>query len=163
LGVPSFGELFDVRLDGTPDAAELIARLVEVAPEGLVFREARRVPDWEPALAKRIAASDFVFSAGDEARAADFMARDTAPVPRGIDARPAVLSLDLLEATPLARALGWPERPLLRARLRVSAEGSVKPAELAELLGISGAEVARLGLVGEGGSDPFEPPDQRWD
>jgi radical SAM family uncharacterized protein/radical SAM-linked protein len=162
LGVPSFGELFDVRLDGVPEPDELVARLNEVAPEGLVFRAARRVPDGEPGLAKRIVAADFalapVADVDLEARAAAFLALGSAPVARGIDARPAVLGLDPLDAPGLARALGWRERPMLRARLRVSAEGSVRPVELAELLELGGADIARLGLLGEGGADPFDPP-----
>ena len=49
----------------------------------------------------------------------------------------------------------------MRARLRVSSDGSIKPSELTQLLGIGDADIARLGLVGlkDGVEyDPLDPP-----
>ena len=167
LGVPSLGEVFDVRLDGTPEPGALTDALNQVSPEGLTFLAARRLAADVPGLAKHIAAADFVFGAADDvdlaARAAEFLSLATAPTPRGSDAREAVLALEVLDAPAIARALAWRERPLLRARLRVSSDGSVKPSELAELLGLAeaGTDIARLGLVGlkDGVEyDPLDPP-----
>ena len=161
LGVPSLGEIFEVRLDASPAPDALVEALNQVTPEGLGFLAARRLPAAAPGLAKHIDAADFLFGAPDDVdlagRAAAFMALATAPTPRGNDARAAVLALDVLDAPAAARALGWRERPLLRARLRVSSEGTVRPAELAELLGLSGADIARLGLVRLVGGAELDP------
>jgi radical SAM family uncharacterized protein len=92
--------------------------------------------------------------AHDEARlqriASAFLAKDRVIVERDsktIDARALVLALDVVADTRLCAALDWPAAPLLRARVSSTAEGSIKPAELARALGLAGARVARLGVV----------------
>jgi radical SAM-linked protein len=174
LGIAALGEMFDVRVDGSPDAAELAARLNEVSPEGIHFSAARRLDTGAPSLSKLVAAADFVFSAPgwDDAAltrlAGEFLARAEAPVDRSgsvFDARRFVVGFDVLAGDAAARlcaALDWQPRPLLTARIRTSAEGSVKPVELATLLGLADAEIARLALVGLNAAgapfDPLDPP-----
>jgi hypothetical protein len=122
-------------------------------------------------LGKLIDAVDLVIApapdgiAHDEARleriARAFLAKASAPVAREhkmIEVRALVSELDVIigdAATKLCAAIDWPATPLLRARVRSTAEGSCKPAELARALGVWGgddpraehARVARLGVV----------------
>ena len=171
LGVPSLAEVCDVDLehDGTPLAADAVAdRLRAVVPEGIAILSCELVPPGDRGLGKRIRAYDLLVQpapdgiAFDEARlariAAAFLSRDTAPVARGdktVDLRALVESLEVVADDKLSAALDWNPGPLLRARIRWSAEGSAKPVEVARALGIFGpddpraphARVARLGLV----------------
>jgi hypothetical protein len=78
---------------------------------------------------------------------------------RTLDARAAVLALDVAQPAQIARALDWRDRPAIRARLRISAEASVKPSELAAALELGEVEIARLGLVSE--VDLLAPPAPR--
>jgi radical SAM-linked protein len=171
LGAPSLGELFDVRLDGEWDEAELAARLSEVAPDGLKILGARRLADGAPVLSKAIQAADWLLSPApdglrmDAARlervASSFLARATAPIARArngehaaktIDARAHVIALDVVgdaEAAPLRELFGWDAGgPALRARVYAGGDGSVRPVELSGALGFARADVARLALVG---------------
>jgi radical SAM-linked protein len=161
LGIPSLGELFDVRVDGDPEPDELARRLNEVSPEGIVFTACRRVPDGSPGLSKRIQAADFLLRPRqpdwDQARLAAL--RTDSPFVLGLEA------IGGEAAEKLARALDWAVGPMLRARVTMGAEGSVKPVELARSLGLEPAEIARLALVGLGGDaagaedfDPLETP-----
>ncbi len=175
LGIASLGEMFDVRVDGSPDAGELAAALNEVSPEGIHFSDARQLTTGAASLAKLVAAADFAFAppsreAWDEGAltrlAGEFLARAEAPVDRSgsvFDARRFVVGFDVLAGDAAARlcgALDWPARPLLTARIRTSAEGSVKPVELATLLGLADADLARLALVGfDPAGAPFDPLD----
>jgi radical SAM family uncharacterized protein/radical SAM-linked protein len=157
LGIPSLGELFDVRVDhdagAPPEPAELARRLNEVSPEGIVFTECRRVPDGATGLSKLIHAADFVFqprSPGwDEARLGRLSTAD-----------PHVLALEVLggeAAVPLAQALDWPAGAMLRVRVTLGPDGSVKPVELARALELGPVEIARLALVGLNGAEDFDP------
>jgi radical SAM-linked protein len=164
LGVPSFGELVDVRCDLEIDADELRARLDSVAPEGLRFLAARRVPNGERSLAKVVHAADYLIGAAGDlgAAAAAFLARSEAPVTRGeeriVDARKFVLDLQVIEDEKLARALEWEPRALLRGRVSTSAEGSVKPSELLRAIGLGEeATIARLALIGISDGREFDP------
>jgi hypothetical protein len=59
----------------------------------------------------------------------------------------------------LCAALDWPDRPVLRVRVRATSDGSAKPSEVARALGVWGADdlraehalIARLGVVERGG------------
>jgi radical SAM-linked protein len=174
LGLASLGEMVDVRIDATPAPDELLERLNEVSPEGIRFTGCRLVPTGLPGLSKLVHAADFAFApsttteAGDlRARAEAFLAKTEVSVMRDggiVDARRFVVGFDVLsgeEATKLRAALDWGAgAPVLTARIRTSAEGSVKPVELAELLGLGGADLARLALVGlDPMGRPFDPLD----
>jgi radical SAM-linked protein len=175
LGLASLGEMVDVRIDGTPAPEELVDRLNQVSPEGIHFTGARLVPMGLPGLSKLVHAADFAFApqtataAGDlRARAEAFLAKTEVPVVRDggtIDARRFVVGFDVLsgdQASKLRAALDWSggSDPVLTARIKTSAEGSVKPVELADLLGLTNADLARLALVGlRSDGDPFDPLD----
>jgi hypothetical protein len=115
----------------------------------------------------------------DEARlrriAAAFFARTEAPLlregGRTIDVRALVTELDVISgeaAERLCAALDWPAAPLLRARVRSTAEGSAKPQEVARALGVWGpddprathAAIARLGVVPAGKVESAAPQER---
>jgi radical SAM family uncharacterized protein/radical SAM-linked protein len=175
LGVPALAELVDVRLDVDLPAEAVHERLREVSPEGLTITQVDRLLPGAPGLGKLIASSDWLFMPRadglrmDAARldrlATTFMARTSASLERDghkgyaartVDARAYVSALAVVEgdeAGALALALDWvgPEDPLpvmLRARVAAGASfgGTVRPAELATILGLAGARIARLGL-----------------
>ena len=155
LGVASLGELFEVRLDGQPDAGTLVERLNQVSPEGMRFLAARRLAETEPGLAKLVHGADYLIApVGDEAdleaAIARFLAQRRIEVSRGegvVDARGPVVSLRVVELGPVAGALEWRPRPVIEARVSLGPEGSVKPSELVRALEIGPAEIARLGMV----------------
>jgi radical SAM family uncharacterized protein len=172
-------------------AEEVRERLAAVCPPGVEILDCaivrlgghpavvERGEPAAPGLGKWITAVDLAIRpapdgmALDEARlgriAAAFLARPQALVERAdrpaVDVRSYVIALDVIggdAAAALCAALDWPAAPLLRARVRSSPEGSVKPLEVARALGVAGgadpraphAALARLGLVAE-------PPEAR--
>ncbi|MBA3459282.1 MAG: TIGR03960 family B12-binding radical SAM protein [Deltaproteobacteria bacterium] len=122
-------------------------------------------------LGKLIDAVDIVIRPASDGMAYDaarlarigaaLMAKPEAKVSRGekqIDVRHHVLDVGVIDgdaAAKLCAALDWPVAPLLRARVRATADGSAKPSEVARALGVWGnddlraehALVARLGVV----------------
>jgi radical SAM family uncharacterized protein/radical SAM-linked protein len=160
-------------------SAEVVAaRLDAVLPEGLRVLEVRVPPAGDRGLGKLVTAYDLLVQPAPDGIAHDaprlrriadaLLARDAVPVVRDgnpdkpartVDLRPLVLDLEVVAgeaATALCAALDWEDRPLLRARIKWTAEGSARPAEIARALGVWGAEdlrarhalLARLGLVG---------------
>jgi radical SAM family uncharacterized protein/radical SAM-linked protein len=175
LGVPSLGELLEVTLEATAaiPAAELLERLREVSPEGFVFACAHELPAGGPSMGKLITACDLIIVPAPDGMAHDaarlgrlaevFLARPQAIVMRDereIDVRGYVQAVDVLDAQAaarLCRALDWPEAPaLLQVRVHVTPQGSAKPVEVAQALGVWGspdaraphALIARLGFPG---------------
>jgi len=161
-------------------ADEVCDRLAGVCPPGIEIQScaivrlaghpaAPAVPD--AGLGKLIDAVDILIQpaadgiAHDVARldriAAALLARPEAKIARGdklVDVRPLVLELGVIAgeaALKLCAALDWAPGPLLRARVRATADGSAKPAEVAKALGVWGPDdvraqhalVARLGVV----------------
>jgi radical SAM family uncharacterized protein/radical SAM-linked protein len=175
LGVPSLGELLEVSLEAPTaiPAAELLERLREVSPDGIVFASAHEVPAGGPSMGKLITACDLVIAPATDGMTHDaarlgrlaeiFLARQQAIVMRDereIDVRGYVQTVDVLDtqaAARLCQALDWPEAPaLLQVRVHVTPQGSAKPVELAQALGVWGlpdpraphALIARLGFPG---------------
>jgi radical SAM family uncharacterized protein len=138
-----------------------------------------RVGRPDPGLGKLIDAIDLAIRpapdgiAFDEARlgriAAAFLARPSLVIAREggkasgrpVDVRALVTCVDVISgeaAERLCAALDWPAAPLLRVRVRSTAEGSAKPQEVARALGVWGPEdprathagIARLGVVEAG-------------
>jgi hypothetical protein len=129
---------------GTPDTGlgkliEAVDVVIRPAPDGIAFDDARL---------GRIASA--------------FLAKPHAMIERDpqktVDVRAFVTALDVIggeAAERLCAALDWPAAPLLRARVRSTAEGSAKPQEVARALGVWGgadpraehAGIARLGVV----------------
>ena len=77
---------------------------------------------------------------------------------RVIDVRPLVSELELLDqksSEMFARVAGWDAGPtLMRARVAVSNDGSAKPIEVAQAIGVGGTvlrrpDLARLGFAGK--------------
>jgi hypothetical protein len=167
-------------------ADEVAERLAAVCPPGIEIRScaivrlaghpaAPKVPDL--GLGKLIAAVDVAIKpaadgmAHDAARleriAAALLARGEARIARGdkqIDVRALVLAVDVIAgeaARTLCAALDWPDGPVLRARVKATADGSAKPSEVARALGVWGPDdpraghalVARLGVVASGPQD----------
>ncbi len=149
-------------------ADEVRERLASVCPPGIEILECAIVrlaghplakqPDL--GLGKLIDAVDLAIApapdgiAYDEPRleriARAFLAKDRVVIDRDgktIDARALVLALVVIADPRLCAALDWPAAPVLRARVSSTAEGSIKPVELARALGVAGARVARLGVV----------------
>ena len=166
-------------------ADEVRDRLAAVCPPGIEIQDCTIVrlaghprADDKPdlGLGKLIDAVDVVirpapdgmtYDAARLARIAQtFAAKTSAPILRTggnkgdktIDVRALVAEVDVIadEASEkLCAALDWPSAPLLRVRVRSTAEGSAKPAEIARALGVWGsddprgthAQVARLAMV----------------
>jgi radical SAM-linked protein len=172
LGVPALAELLDADIEHGPDGAwtgDAIAdRLRTVVPEGISILACELVPPGDRGLGRRVRAFDLLVQPSeplDEAAlaalAAEFLARTESPVARKdrtIDVRKLVEHVELVGpgvASRLCAALDWEYRPLLRARITSTADGSAKPVEVARALGLWGADdprapharVARLGLV----------------
>ena len=110
----------------------------------------------------RPAADGMAYDAARLARlGAALMAKPEAKVARGeklIDVRHMLLDVSVIDgdaAERLCTILDWPVSPLLRARVRATADGSAKPSEVARALGVWGSDdlrgehalVARLGVV----------------
>jgi len=163
-------------------ADDVCDRLAGVCPPGIEIQScaivrlaghpaAPAVPD--AGLGKLIDAVDILIQpaadgiAHDVARleriAAALLAKPEAKIARGdklVDVRPLVLEFGVIAdeaARRLCAALDWPDGPLLRARVRATADGSAKPAEVAKALGVWGSDdvraqhalVARLGVVAD--------------
>jgi radical SAM family uncharacterized protein len=161
-------------------ADEIAERLAAVCPPGIEIQScaivrlaghpaARAAPDL--GLGKLISAVDVAIQpaadgiAHDAARldriAAALIARPEARVARGdkqIDVRALVLEAGAITgdaAAAVCAALDWPDGPVLRVRVRATADGSAKPSEIARALGVWGPDdpraahalVARLGVV----------------
>ena len=164
-------------------AEAVFERLASVLPPGIALQECEIVrlaghplttgqPD--QGLGKLISAVDIaispapdgmVFDAARLQRLCDaFMQKNSVHVDRGertVDVRALVIEVSVIDgdaATRLRAALDWPTDrvvPLLRARVSATADGSVKPSEVAKALTIWGPDdlraehalVARLGVV----------------
>ena len=188
FGVPLAGAVL-VPINTRLSAEEVRDRLAAVCPPGIEIQSCEIVrlaghptapkrPD--AGLGKLIDAVDVLIQpaadgmAHDPARlqriAAALLARPDARIARGdklVDVRPLILALDVIDgeaALKLCAALDWAHGPLLRARIRATAEGSAKPSEVAKALGVWGSDelgaqhalVARLGVVAV--APPAVPP-----
>ena len=164
-------------------AGEVAERLAAVCPPGIEIQScavvrlaghpaAPAAPDL--GLGKLIDAVDLAIQpvpdgiAHDAARlerlAAALLARSEARVARGdkqIDVRAMVIAAEPIAgdaARALCAALDWPDRAVLRVRVRATSDGSAKPSEVAKALGVWGADdpraehalIARLGVVVRG-------------
>jgi len=163
LGVPSFGELCDLGIEGGGDAEALAERVREVSPEGLDVTGFWQLPPNSRGLGKLIKTYDLLVAprtgAVDERtlqQAADaLLAEERLLVERGnksIDVRALVEAIAVVDAdatASLGRALDWPPvGAALRVRVIAGNDGSAKPSEVARALGWDDGLVARLGFPG---------------
>ncbi|MDX2091042.1 MAG: TIGR03960 family B12-binding radical SAM protein [Kofleriaceae bacterium] len=142
-GHPMFAKLQPGMHGQQPDRGlgkliEAVDVVIKPAPDGITHDEARL---------ERITAA--------------LLAKAEAKVARGdkvIDVRGLILEASVIAgeaADKLASALDWPAGPVVRVRVRATAEGSAKPSEIAKALGVWGVDdpraqhalVARLGVV----------------
>jgi radical SAM family uncharacterized protein/radical SAM-linked protein len=186
LGIPSLGELLDVKLGEPVGASELVRRLQGVTLDGVDWLGGVTLGHNDRALGRVIARSEFWarLPAGTPALAGVASWETGGPVAvkrrgegsgvgRMIDVRRAVVSLDApgpgtRDLTRVLRRLEWdrsddPDRDLVRFQLSVSTEGSAKPIEVIE--GLWGPEVAaacsiaRVALWGLDGDRLVDPLD----
>ena len=176
LGIPSLGELLDVKLIDRVAPDELARRLQQVTLEGVDFLGAASLGNNDRALGRVIVESEFAArlpataGAGASVDVARALARftDAAGTPlrvqrhsdsgigRTIDVRKSLRSVATFEDEEIRRRLDWPDGALIRFRVAVSHEGSARPIEVltalfdAELA--PRAELARLALWGREGA-----------
>jgi radical SAM family uncharacterized protein/radical SAM-linked protein len=166
LGIPSLGELLDVKLIDRVPPAELVHRLQAVTLTGIDFLGAAALGDNDRALGRVIAEAEFAarLPAGADAAVGVALARfaDAEGTPlrierhsdrgigRVVDVRKSLRSIELFEDDRVRARLDWGDGALVRFRVAVSHEGSARPSEvLAALFGADlapRAELARLGL-----------------
>jgi radical SAM family uncharacterized protein/radical SAM-linked protein len=183
LGIPSLGEILDVKLVDDVDPQELARRLGRVTLDGIEIREVARVLDGERALGRVITEAEFIarLPAGVDAasgllrRAGDepLMIRRESDkgIARTVDVRKTLRSLAAYEDADARRRLDWSEGAMISFSVSVSNEGSARPSEVvAALFGADVAaetDLARLALWGEGGeggeggngrTDPLHQP-----
>jgi radical SAM family uncharacterized protein/radical SAM-linked protein len=180
LGIPSLGEILDVKLIEDLAPEDLVRRLSRVTLEGIEVLEASRIGDNDRNLGRVIAESEYLarLPAGLDpalglARFADSEAirvrRDSdKKISRMVDVRKTLRTLVAVEpsrrvngasAFDLRRRLGWTDGALVSFAVSVSAEGSARPVEV--IAGLFGPEVAaqtdlaRVALWAEYRIDPL--------
>ncbi len=185
LGMPSLGELLDVKLSDEVAPAELLGRLNAVSLAGIEFLAAAALLELEPALGRVLARAQYAVWLPDGAGAEKAMlayasgapllaarrerqdSRKSAPAAR-VDVRPSltdVASASEEEMGLLAAKLGWLDaRPdqVLTFGVVVSALGSARPVEVVEAftdpLIARSASIARLGLWAAAGKGVLAEP-----
>jgi radical SAM family uncharacterized protein/radical SAM-linked protein len=163
LGIPSLGELLDVTLVDAPDPRELMSRLNEVTLDGIQFLGATALGDDDRALGRVLACASYAallpppaalvstalvtWSEGTPLSVVRGAERGkigrTVDVRRGVTA---VVAADEMVAAALGRHFGWPAERVITFGVRVSAEGSARPAEVVEAL-VGAEPAARAELV----------------
>jgi radical SAM family uncharacterized protein/radical SAM-linked protein len=162
LGIPSLGELLDVKLIERVPPEELVRRLQAVTLDGVDFLGAAALGDNDRALGRVVAESEFAArlpaSADVDAALALLGSRaqlviqrhSERGIDRMVDVRKSLRGFAAFDDAAARRRLDWPDGALVRFRVAVSHEGSARPSEvLATLLGpeaACGAELARLAL-----------------
>jgi radical SAM family uncharacterized protein/radical SAM-linked protein len=163
LGIPSLGELLDVKLIDRVAPGELVERLQAVTLEGVDFLGAAALGDNDRALGRAIAESEMAarLPAGvDVAAGLGRFAAAGEPlvvqrhsdrgIGRTVDVRRSLRAIAGFDDGLLRRRLDWDGGPLVRFRVAVSHEGSARPVEvLTALFGAdvaAAADVARVGL-----------------
>jgi radical SAM-linked protein len=160
LGIEGRREVLDLELTEPLDPSEVLARLASASPEGLDFLEAESVP---PHRAPRVVAASYLLELPEEgpyrasttSAVTELLACTSRPFVRRrpdrtveIDLRPFVLDAAFDAAS-----------GLLQFRLKVTPEGSARPEEIVEALGLRdvldrGAILARSGVE----LAPYNPP-----
>jgi radical SAM-linked protein len=171
LGIPSLGEILDVKLVDDLSADEVARRLARVSLEGIEILDVARVAEGERTLGRVITESEIIARLPDGTDAAVGLARLAGDEPlvvkresekglaRTVDVRRTLRSLALREDADVRRRLGWTDGALVSFSVSVSNEGSARPSEVvAALYGVEVAaetDLARLALWGEDRSDPL--------
>jgi radical SAM family uncharacterized protein/radical SAM-linked protein len=170
LGIPSLGEILDVKIAEDIPADELLARLCKVSPPGIDFLDAIQLGHEDGSLGKILCEAHYLvrfdkmelatgaldrWRSGEPLLAARRERTDSRRADRHqrIDVRSCLRSVTLaIPDQARAQRLEWSltDEAWLDFALRISPEGSARPVEVIEaLLGIDarvGYPLARLGL-----------------
>jgi radical SAM family uncharacterized protein/radical SAM-linked protein len=189
LGMPSLGELLDVKLSDELTPVELLRRLNAVSLDGIEFSAAAALQESEPALGRVLVRAQYAVWLPDGVRAATALrayasgapllaarrdrqdSRKSAPAAR-VDVRPSLIDVATAsedDARIFSAKLGWVHaRPdnLIIFGVVVSALGSARPVEVVEALAdasvASRASIARLGLWAAAGKGAFQKEGAAW-
>jgi radical SAM family uncharacterized protein/radical SAM-linked protein len=177
LGIPSLGELLDVKLIEDLAPADLVRRLNEVSLAGIEFLAGAALGQDDRALGKVVARAGFAarlpagasvssalvdFAAGNPLSVVRAGAPGQGAIGRRIDVRKSLLDVsapDPDSAALLQAKLGWDPERVITFGVTVSHEGSAKPIEVLESLIGAGfaekADIARLVLQGAGSEGQY--------
>ncbi len=180
LGIPSLGELLEVKLSDDISAVELLRRLNDVSLTGIEFLDAVALREGEPALGKVLARAEYAMWLPEGMRASQACARFASGEPllaarrerkdsrktsaaAPTDVRPSLTDVALASPSTLAQLrerLGWSEASadnVVSFGVVVSALGSARPVEVVEALygveAVGRTPLARLGLWASRTSD----------
>jgi radical SAM-linked protein len=184
LGIPSLGELLDVKLVDKVTPEEILRRLRAVSPPGIEFMEAAALIDGDQPIGRVLteshyavrlpdglsaSAAEAVWNAGEPLLATRRERSDSRRPDRGntSDVRKSIVFAKVAgieERQVLGEKLGWPveERErVLEFGLVVSALGSARPVEVIEAFFGEGApvgcEIVRMGLWATAGGEKVDP------
>jgi len=174
LGIPSLGEVLDVRLIDQLSPDELLRRLNRVTLDGIAFTEAALVGVNDRSLGRVLAEAEFLARLPAGVDPAPAVARFAGSDPiivrresdrglaRTVDVRRSVRSVIACDDAEARRVLDWDGGALLAFGVGISTEGSARPSEvIGALLGPEVAaetDLARRALWGEGRTDPLLVP-----
>ncbi len=176
LGIPSLGEILDVRLidDLPPD--ELLRVLGRVTLDGVAFTDAAAVRAGDLALGRVLAEAEYLARLPPGADAAAGLARHASgdalvvrresdkALARTVDVRRSLRSVAACEDAEARRRLDWEGEggALLSFGVTISQEGSARPIEVIEALFgpevAADTDLARRALHGEDRADPLRLP-----
>ncbi len=167
LGMPSLGELMDVKLVGDVDPVELLQRLNQVTLEGIEFLGAAALGDQDRALGRVIGRARYAAWLPADAAVDQMLAlaRGTAPLSvvrrdgelgRTLDVRRTLTEVGRVSPE-LASRFDWRDGVGVTFTVTVTAEAHARPVEVIEALGGPEAvEIVRLGLDAADGVDPLD-------
>jgi radical SAM-linked protein len=171
LGIPSLGEILDVKLVDDLPPGEVARRLARVSLDGIEILDVARVLDNDRALGRVITESETIAQlpvgtdvaaalarfAGDEPL--KLLRESEKAIARTVDVRKTLRSLSPFEDAEARRRLGWNDGPMISFSVSVSNEGSAKPSEVVTtLFGLEIAQrtdLARRALWGDERTDPL--------
>jgi len=171
LGIPSLGELADVKLVDDLPAEEVARRLARVSLEGIEILDVARVGEGDRALGRVLTESEMIarLPAGVDVDAA--LARFAGGEPltvrresdkgiaRTVDVRRSLRRCERFEDAAARRRLGWDEGAMIAFGVSVTNEGSARPGEVVTALcgaeAAEAADLARLALWGDERVDPL--------
>ncbi len=177
LGIPSLGEILEVRLIDDLPADELLRRLNRVTLDGVAFTDAARVGADDRALGRVLAETEYLAQLPAGLDPAPALARYAAGEPlvvrresdrglaRTVDVRRSLRSLAACEDAEARRRLEWTRGATVAFSVRISTEGSARPSEVIEALFgrevAADTDLARRALWGEDRADPLRVPAAR--
>jgi radical SAM family uncharacterized protein/radical SAM-linked protein len=184
LGIPSLGELLDVKLVENLTADEILLRLRAVSPPGIEFLAAAALADGDPPLGRVLtearyvvrlpdgrsaSAAESLWNAGEPLLATRRERSDSRRPDRGntVDVRKSITFAKVPEPEArdlLVEKLAWPAEEhdrILVFGLVISAFGSARPVEVIEAFfgegAPAGCEIVRMGLYATAGGEKVDP------